>query len=499
MKLLAAGARPTPARCTPRSSREEPGRCPSCGMKLLPAQLVAQAAAMSTTTTTSHGHATTRHEHAPRPRPRATTTPTAGGIEWEDDMVEVNRITTPANTRWKLDRPLHRRREPRHRVAVHGRRPGEDPPGQRDGLRPPDAPPVPHPRRGPLPGPRPRRRSRAQPGLERHRAGAHRRDRRHPARRHQPGRWMAHCHIAEHHESGMMFSFDVAPAERRRRCHDRAAATSSSSAAARPAWPSATSWPSRAAASPSWRPPASRPPPGAPAGTRCGCSRRCATTACPGRAFPGEPDSYPGRDEVVAYLTDYARHFELPVELEQPRAGRPRRATARLRGRARRPHATTADQVVVATGPFQVPFTPAIADRPRARGRAAAQHRVPPARRSCRTARRSWSAAGTPATRSPRSSRARARSTSRSAPRQTPLPQRILGRDLFRYLEATGLMRKTVDSRLGAAAEGPRDADRLQPPRARASRASACGRARPAPQGSTRDVRRRQPSRRRAR
>ena len=33
--------------------------------------------------------------------------------------------------------------------------------------------------------------------------------------------------------------------------------------------------------------------------------------------------------------------------------------------------------------------------------------------------------------------------------RQTPLPQRILGRDLFRYLEATGLMGKTVTSRLG--------------------------------------------------
>jgi len=28
-----------------------------------------------------------------------------------------------------------------------------------------------------------------------------------------PGIWMAHCHIAEHHESGMMFSFNVAPAE----------------------------------------------------------------------------------------------------------------------------------------------------------------------------------------------------------------------------------------------------------------------------------------------
>ena len=26
-----------------------------------------------------------------------------------------------------------------------------------------------------------------------------------------PGRWMAHCHIAEHIEAGMMFSFEVAP------------------------------------------------------------------------------------------------------------------------------------------------------------------------------------------------------------------------------------------------------------------------------------------------
>ena len=27
-----------------------------------------------------------------------------------------------------------------------------------------------------------------------------------------PGLWMAHCHIAEQHESGMMFSFHVDPA-----------------------------------------------------------------------------------------------------------------------------------------------------------------------------------------------------------------------------------------------------------------------------------------------
>jgi len=31
---------------------------------------------------------------------------------------------------------------------------------------------------------------------------------------------------------------------------------------------------------------------------------------------PGDPDRYPRRDEVVAYLTDYTRDFELPVELD---------------------------------------------------------------------------------------------------------------------------------------------------------------------------------------
>jgi len=38
--------------------------------------------------------------------------------------------------------------------------------------------------------------------------------------------------------------------------------------------------------------------------------------------------------------------------------------------------------------------------------------------------------------------------------RQTPLPQRILGRDLFWYLEAAGLIRKTTASRIGRRMEG---------------------------------------------
>ena len=38
--------------------------------------------------------------------------------------------------------------------------------------------------------------------------------------------------------------------------------------------------------------------------------------------------------------------------------------------------------------------------------------------------------------------------------RQKPLPQRILGRDIFWYLEATGLIRKSRETRIGRRLEG---------------------------------------------
>jgi putative flavoprotein involved in K+ transport len=67
--------------------------------------------------------------------------------------------------------------------------------------------------------------------------------------------------------------------------------------------------------------------------------------------------------------------------------------------------------------------------------------------------------------------------------RQTPLPQRILGRDLFRFLEATGLMDKTVSSRIGSRMQqrdvligsSPRAARRRHGIRLRARTASAAG------------------------
>src|SRR5205085_1590971 len=71
------------------------------------------------------------------------------------------------------------------------------------------------------------------------------------------------------------------------------------------------------------------------------------------------PDSYPTRDQVIAYLEDYARHFELPVQLDsRVLAVRGAHGAFEIELADRR---LTADQVVVATGPWQVPFTPPIA------------------------------------------------------------------------------------------------------------------------------------------
>jgi FtsP/CotA-like multicopper oxidase with cupredoxin domain len=197
MKLLAVEAPPTTYTCPMHLEvvSQEPGHCPECGMKLLPSQLVDEAGG-------GHAHEGPHeqggHDHA-----------AAGGIEWEDDMVEVNRITTPANMRWKLidreteaenaaidwrfrvgdqvkirllnemagDHPMH------HPFHVHGA--GRFLILSRDGVVEPnlvwkDTVLV-------------RTGETVDILLDVTNVGL----------------WMAHCHIAEHHESGMMFSFNV--------------------------------------------------------------------------------------------------------------------------------------------------------------------------------------------------------------------------------------------------------------------------------------------------
>jgi FtsP/CotA-like multicopper oxidase with cupredoxin domain len=203
MKLLAVAAQSDGYACPmhPEVVSDEPGHCPKCQMKLVPAALLDAGA--------GHGHEDHEHEAHDHHHEHEHDHAAAGGIEWEDDMVDVNRMTTPANMRWKLvdretdaenaaidwrfrvgdqvkirllnemagDHPMH------HPFHVHGA-------GRFLVLSRDDVPEA----------------NLVWKDTVLVRTG-------------ETvdilldvtnvGRWMAHCHIAEHHESGMMFSFNV--------------------------------------------------------------------------------------------------------------------------------------------------------------------------------------------------------------------------------------------------------------------------------------------------
>ena len=166
----------------------------------------------------------------------------------------------------------------------------------------------------------------------------------------------------------------------------------------------------------------------------------------PGRAFPGHPDAYPGRDDVVDYLTDYARDFDLPVERNSAvRAVRPVDGgyLVELDDRT-----YDAGQVLIATGPFQRPRTPEVAER--------LDQETVQFHSSRYRSPQDVPAGPVLVVGGGNTGFQIAEELSRTnevhlsiGSRQTPLPQRILGRDLFRYLDAVGLMGKTATSRIG--------------------------------------------------
>jgi len=164
----------------------------------------------------------------------------------------------------------------------------------------------------------------------------------------------------------------------------------------------------------------------------------------PGLAFPGDPDRYPTRDEVATYLTDYAGRFELPVELDSQVRAVQKRDDGYLVELGDRSYET--DQVVIATGPFQTPYVPPIAEDLTVPQRHSTEYRSP---QDIPEGRVVVVGGGNTGYQIAEELAATHEVHLSVGSRQTPLPQRILGRDLFWYLDRTGLIRKTAASRIG--------------------------------------------------
>jgi FtsP/CotA-like multicopper oxidase with cupredoxin domain len=194
MKLVAV--QPTAYACPmhPEVTATTPETCPKCGMKLVPSQAAA--------TREGDGHHAGGHGHD-----------SDDGIEWEDLMPDINRQTNPTNMIWKvIDRQTGDENAAINWRFAVGDRVKIRLVNEMEGSE--------HPMHHPF-----------------HIHGAGRflvlsrqgvpetnlvwKDTVLVPAGHtvdilldvsNPGRWMAHCHIAEHNQSGMMFSFDVARA-----------------------------------------------------------------------------------------------------------------------------------------------------------------------------------------------------------------------------------------------------------------------------------------------
>jgi len=166
----------------------------------------------------------------------------------------------------------------------------------------------------------------------------------------------------------------------------------------------------------------------------------------PGLQFPGNPDGYPERDEVIRYLDEYASTLELPVELNSPVHTLMPAARGFMLDLGAR--TVEAEQVVVATGPFQIPRVPAFASD---LAPDIFQVHSTGYQRPSDVPEGTVVVGGGGNTGFQIAKELSATHTVHLAigSRQTPLPQRLLGRDLFWWLTKTGLMEKSAESRVG--------------------------------------------------
>jgi putative flavoprotein involved in K+ transport len=171
-------------------------------------------------------------------------------------------------------------------------------------------------------------------------------------------------------------------------------------------------------------------------------------SALPGLPFPGAPDGYPTRDEVIAYLERYAETFDLPVELSSEVKKLDRGGDGRIRLELD-DGTITVDQVVVATGPFQTPYVPKLAERldPDVFQMHPVGYRRP---QDMPPGTVLVVGGGNTGFQIAKELSATHRVVLSIGSRQKPLPQRLLGRDLFWWLTKTRLLSTTVESRLGS-------------------------------------------------
>jgi putative flavoprotein involved in K+ transport len=166
-----------------------------------------------------------------------------------------------------------------------------------------------------------------------------------------------------------------------------------------------------------------------------------------GFPFPGDPDGYPTRDEVITYLERYAATFELPIrlnsEVKRLDLGDDRSFRLEVDGRT-----ITADQVVVATGPFQTPDLPKLAAR---LADDVFQTHAVGYRRPDEVPGGTVLVVGGGNTgfQIAKELSAANKVVLSVGSRQTPLPQRPLGRDLFWWLTKARILDKSVETRLG--------------------------------------------------
>ena len=168
--------------------------------------------------------------------------------------------------------------------------------------------------------------------------------------------------------------------------------------------------------------------------------------ALPGLAFPGDSEGYPTRDEVIAYLNQYAARFDLPIEFNSAVSSLSHQDGAFRIEVGSRP--IVADQVVVATGPFHRPRTPLVGEQLAAevfQTHSAGYHRpsdVPEGRVLI-------VGGGNTGFQIAKELSATHAVQLAIGSRQTSLPQRLLGRDIFWWLTKLGVLNKTADSRMG--------------------------------------------------